>query len=246
MDHAWNLQGIGSRPVLHKYARSLQSTKHPEAPSFLANTIFQLETIPMSISPELQHALLILFLSILSLLIGNSVVLFANRVSRSQFIRSLLAFGFLFLLSILFWTLSVQILSSLLFGVHKPFEDVFIIVSRSFTPFILGFLILLPHFGHYLYALLRVWVVINLIINIAHAYGFGPGQALIVSLLGWILLELITSLSFLRLDTVKRWFLKITTGKADYRDPNDLVMEYVRAQRALMLQASYKQEDGND
>lgn len=199
----------------------------------------------MSISPELQHALLILFLSILSLLIGNSVVLFANRVSRSQFIRSLLAFAFLFLLSILFWTFSVQVLSALLFDVHKPFVDVFIIVSQSFTPFILGFLILLPHFGHYIFALLRVWVVVNLIINVSHAYEFGLFQALLVSLLGWMLLELITSLSFLRLDAVKRWFLKVTTGKAEYRDPNDLVMEYVRAQRVLMLQAAQKEEGGD-
>ncbi len=196
----------------------------------------------MAISPELQHALLVLFLSILSLLFGNSVVLFANRVSRSQFIRSLLAFAFLFLLTFLFWTLSVQALSAVLFGVHKPFVDVFIIVSQSFTPFILGFLILLPHLGHYLYALLRVWVMFNLILHVAHAYDFGPIQALLVSLLGWLLLELVTSLSFLQLDAVKRWFLKITTGKAEYRDPNDLVMEYVRAQRALMLQAAQQQE----
>ena len=200
----------------------------------------------MPISPELQHALIVLFFSILSLLIGNSVVLFANRVSRSQFIRSLLAFGFLFLLSFLFWTLSVQFLSALLFGVHKPFVDVFIIVSQSFTPFLLGFLILLPHFGHYLFALLRVWVVVNLIGNVAQAYDFNLFQALLVSLLGWALLELVTSLSFLQLDAVKRWFLKVTTGKAEYRDPNDLVMEYVRAQRMLMLQAAQKQkEDGH-
>ncbi len=199
----------------------------------------------MPISPELQHALLILTLSILSLLIGNSVVLFANRVSRSQFIRSLLAFGFLFLLSFLFWTLSVQFLSALLFGIHKPFVDVFIIVSQSFTPFILGFLILLPHLGHYFFALLRVWVVVNLIVNVAHAYEFGLLQALAVSLLGWVLLELVSSLSFLQLDAVKRWFLKVTTGKAEYRDPNDLVMEYVRAQRILMLQAAQKEKGGD-
>jgi len=200
----------------------------------------------MLISPELQHALLVLSLSIFSLLIGNSIVLFANRVSRSQFIRSLLAFGFLFLLAFIFWTLSVQLLSSLLFGVHKPFVDVFIIVSKSFTPLILGFLILLPHFGYYLFALLRVWVVFNLIINVAHAYEFGLIQALIVSLLGWILLELMTSLSFLPLGALKRWFLKVTTGKSEYRDPNDLVMEFVRAQRVLMLQAAQREAKGDD
>ncbi len=206
-------------------------------------SIFTAAFLPiMFISPDLQHALLILFFAILSLLIGNSVVLFANRVSRSQFIRSLLAFAFLFLLSFLFWTFSVQLLSSLLFGVHKPFIDVFIIVSRSFGPFLLGFLILLPHLGHYLFALLRVWVVINLIVHVARAYEFGLLQALIVSLLGWLVLEFLSSLSFLKLDAVKRWFLKITTGKGEYRDPNDLVLEYVRAQRKLMLQAAQKEK----
>jgi signal transduction histidine kinase len=197
----------------------------------------------MPFPPELQKAFLILVLSIISLLIGNSVVLFANRVSHTQFIRSLLAFTFLFLLSFLFWVFSVQVLADLLFGVRKPFVDVFVIVSHSFTPFLLGFLILLPHLGHYLYALLRVWVVINLIINVAQVYEVGLLQALAVSMLGWVLLELITSLSFLQLDAIKRWFLKITTGKAEYRDPNDLVMEYVRAQRLLMLQAARKEQE---
>ncbi len=197
------------------------------------------------LSPTWQHALLILFLSILSLLIGNSVVLFANRVSRGQFIRSLLAFAFLFALSFLFWMLSVQFLATTLFGVRKEPWEVFILVSYSFTPFIWGFLVLLPHLGPYLYALLRVWVVINLIQHVAQAYRFNLFQALVVSILGWVLLELITSLSFLRLDVLKRWFLKLTTGKAEYRDPDDLVFEYVRAQRLLALQAALKREEGS-
>lgn len=200
----------------------------------------------MALSPDLQKAILILALSILSLLIGNSVVLFANRVSRSQFIRSLLAFTFLFILNVLFWTLSVQFLAALIFGVSKPFTDVFILVSHSFTPFFLGFLILLPHLGPYIYALLRIWVVINLIINVGHAYHFGPLKALTVSILGWILLEIITSLSFLRLDVAKQWFLKLTTGKAEYRDPDDLVLEYVRNQRKLALEAALKEREAHD
>ena len=200
----------------------------------------------MALTPELQKAFLILLLATFSLLIGNSVVLFANRVSRTQFIRSLLAFAFLFLLTFFFWTLSVQFLAGLLFQVHKPFIDVFIIVSYSFTPFFLGFLILLPHFGHYLYALLRVWVVMNLITHVANAYEFGLFKALAVSVLGWLLLELITSLSFLKLDVIKRWFLKFTTGKAEYRDPNDLVLEFVRAQRLLTLQAAQKEARASD
>lgn len=190
----------------------------------------------------LEKSFLILFFAILSLLIGNSVVLFANRVNRSQFIRSLLAFAFLFLLSFLFWTFSVMFLADVLFGARKPFNEVFIIVSYSFTPFFLGFLILLPHLGHYLYALLRVWVVVNLVVNVSRAYDFNLLQALAVSILGWALLEFITSLSFLRLDAVKRWFLRVTTGKGEYRDPNDLVLEYVRAQRLLALQAARKEK----
>jgi len=122
-----------------------------------------------------------------------------------------------------------------------------LLVAASFTPFILGFLILLPHLGYYFYALLRIWVMVNLVINVMHAYQFNIIQALIVSLLGWILLEFVSSLSFLRVDDVKRWFLKLTTGKSEYKDPDDLVFEYVKRQRELALDAAKaQQQTGGD
>jgi signal transduction histidine kinase len=191
--------------------------------------------------------LTILFLSILSLTLGNSVVLFANRVNHAQFIRSILAFTFLFIFSIFLWTLSIQFFAFSFFGKHKATDDVLLLVAASFTPFILGFLILLPHLGYYFYALLRIWVMVNLVINVMHAYQFNIIQALIVSLLGWILLEFISSLSFLRVDDVKRWFLKLTTGKSEYKDPDDLVFEYVKRQRELALEAAKaQQQTGGD
>jgi len=180
----------------------------------------------------------ILFMSILSLTIGNSLVLFANRVNHAQFIRSILAFTFLFILSIFLWTLSIQFLAYFFFGKHKPTVEVLLLVAASFMPFIFGFLILLPHLGYYLYALLRIWVMVNLVVNVMIAYQFNIFQALIVSLLGWILMEFISSLSFLRLDDIKRWFLKLTTGKSEYKDPDDLVFEYVKRQRELALEAA--------
>ena len=192
----------------------------------------------MVLSHDQWMALIILILSTVSLTIGNSVVLFANRVSRSQFIRSIFAFTFLFILSIFLWTLSIQFFAAAFFGKHKPLADVLILVAASFTPFILGFLILTPHLGYYLYALLRIWVTVKLVLNVMAAFQFNLLQAIIVSLLGWLLLELISSLSFLRLDDVKRWFLKMTTGKAEYKDPDDLVLEYVKMQRKLALEAA--------
>ncbi len=191
-------------------------------------------------------ALTVLVLSVISLIIGNSVVLFANRVSRNQFIRSILAFTFLFILSIFFWALSIQFFASAFFGQHKPIDDVFLLVGASFTPFLFGFLILLPHIGYYLYALLRIWVTIKLVLNVMSAYHFRLWQAVLVTLLGWLLLEFISSLSFLRLNDIKRWFLKITTGKGEYKDPDDLVFEYVKMQRKLALEAARAAEEEGD
>ena len=188
-------------------------------------------------------SLIILTLSVVSLTIGNSVVLFANRVSRSQFIRSILAFTFLFILSIFLWTVSIEFVALIFFGKHKPFWDVFFLVASSFTPFILGFLILLPHLGYYFYALLRIWVTVNLVLEVMQAYQFNIVQAVIVSLAGWLLLELVSSISFLRIDDIKRWFLKVTTGKGEYKEPDDLVVEYVRAQRQLALEAARSMQE---
>jgi len=192
----------------------------------------------MTLTPDQINALVILILSVLSVTLGNSVVLFANGVSRNQFIRSLLAFTFLFIVSIFLWTLSIQVFAYFIFGRHKPLADVWVLTATSFIPFIFGFLILLPHLGYYIYALLRVWVMVNLVLTVMSVYQFNILQSLIVSLAGWLLLEFVSGLSFLRLADVKRWFLKLTTGKGEYRDPDDLVLEYVRIQRQLALQAA--------
>jgi len=204
----------------------------------------------MVLSSEQWMALTVLFLSVVSLTIGNSVVLFANRVSRSQFIRSIIAFTLLFIFFIFLWTLSIQFFAYVFFGVHKPLDEVLILVASSFTPFIFGFLILLPHFGYYLYALLRIWVTVNLVFNVMTAYQFNLFQAIVVTLVGWLLLELLSSLSFLRLDDIKRWYLKVMTGKEEYKEPDDLVFEFVKKQRELALQAAKssrkKEEAGVD
>jgi signal transduction histidine kinase len=192
----------------------------------------------MVLSNDQWISISVLILSIISLTIGNSVVLFANRVNHSQFVRSILVFTFLFILSIFLWALSIQFFAYAFFGKHKPPLEVLLLVGASFTPFILGFLILLPHLGYYLYALLRIWVMANLVINVMTAYQLNVVQAIIISLLGWLLLEFVSSLSFLRLDDAKRWFLKLTTGKSEYKDPDDVVMEYVRMQRKLALEAA--------
>ncbi len=192
----------------------------------------------MALSSYQWTTLIILILSIVSLTIGNSVVFFANRVSRTQFIRSIFAFTFLFIVFIFLWTLSIQLFAFLFFDQHKHLVDVFFLVAGSFTPFIFGFLILLPHLGYYLYALLRFWVMINLVFNVMTAYQFNLFQAILVTLLGWLLLELLNSLSFLRVEDLKRWFLKVTTGKSEYMDPDDLVFEFVKKQRELALQGA--------
>jgi hypothetical protein len=192
----------------------------------------------MVLSNDQWMVFIVFILSVLSLTIGNSVVLFANRVSRTQFIRSLVVFTFLFALSLFLWTLSIRVLAVLFFDKHRSQTDVFLLVAASYTPFLLGFLILLPHLGYYLYALLRIWVTVNLILNVMAVYQFNIVQAIVVSLLGWLLMELVSSSSFLRLDDMKKWFLKFTTGRAEYKDPDDLVLEFVKKQRQLALEAA--------
>jgi hypothetical protein len=88
------------------------------------------------------------------------------------------------------------------------------------------------------------------VFNVMTAYQFNLFQAIVVTLVGWLLLELLSSLSFLRLDDIKRWYLKVMTGKEEYKEPVDLVFEFVKKQRELALQAAKssrkKEEAGVD
>lgn len=114
-----------------------------------------------------QVALFIVFLPILliagaSEAIGQSYVLFANRVRPFRFVLTLLINIAIFITAYLVTVLSVWITGRFIFGYEAVAQRGIIAVAASYLPLWLGFLAALPYLGSYIMYLLYFFVYLRL------------------------------------------------------------------------------------
>lgn len=104
------------------------------------------------------------FIAGLSLSLGQSVVLFANRVSRTRFWISIVLGALSFVLSVLLVTLVIWGLVNWLGAREWPYLQTARAVTLAYAPYWLGFLILIPTLGIHIQRLLRVYVFLALVV----------------------------------------------------------------------------------
>lgn len=184
-----------------------------------------------------QTALLILFLSGLSITLGDSVVLFANQVSRPRFILSVILSATLVVLSALLWAGSIWLIARTLLAAEQPFENLLIIVSLSYMPLMLGFLVLLPYLGNLILHLLNIWTFLATLASVAFVYRFSFWQALLCTAAGWVFLELLTRLPVVNIKSLDSLLWRLSTGKPRALSVEDVVDQYVRQARTEALAA---------
>lgn len=181
-----------------------------------------------------QLGLVMLFLAELSMAIGQSVVLFANRITRLRFIFSL-AFGALgLLIGVVFWGFTIWILGDWLFGQQRPFTDVLVVVSLSQVPLLFGFLVLIPYLGNIINSIIHIWTLLALLTGIMVLYQFTLLPALICALLGWLIIEIANRTKLIM--AIERWFWRAVTNTPSQRDTQDIVEEFVAEVRATAIQ----------
>jgi hypothetical protein len=184
-----------------------------------------------------QSALAILFLSGVSVTLGQSVVLFANRIGRRRFILSLVVFAAMFVLGVAIWAASIWLISDLVFDAQQPFSHVITAVALGYAPYLFGFLILLPYLGNIINVALRIWVFLVVLVAVGVLYQFNLWEALVAAVLGWILIELVTHLKFLHTEQLEDWVWRITTGTRQELEPQEIVDDYVESSRRTVAEA---------
>jgi hypothetical protein len=176
-----------------------------------------------------RMAVAVLFVSTLSLSIGQSVVLFANRVGRRRFALSLMLSATLLVIGVYIWATAVWLLADTLFDAKQSFSNVFIVVALSYAPLVYGFLVLLPYLGNIIYMVLRVWILLVLLMAVQALFGFSLFDAIICSFLGWVILELIVRIP--AITAVEQWLWRVFSGKDSLADTQDIVTEFVQSVR---------------
>jgi len=130
-------------------------------------------------------ALALVLLAGLSLAIGQSVILFINRVKPWRFFFSLLLNAFLFLFGFLFLALSTWLICLLPWSVYVPFPKLITVLGLGYAPLLFSFLGALPYFGVPILSLLSVWNLLAIIVGFAAIANIGAGFAFGYIAFGW-------------------------------------------------------------
>jgi len=135
-------------------------------------------------------ALRILLLAGLSEAVGQSVVLFANRVKPVRFALSLLISALIFVVGIVFWVVSIGFVARFVFGVAVEWQTLALGVAFSYVPLLFSFLALVPYVGQHVIRLLYVNSYIVLVRMLAHFLEFAIWQAFLCAGIGFLLIQL--------------------------------------------------------
>jgi predicted Abi (CAAX) family protease len=135
-------------------------------------------------------ALAVVLVAGLSQALGQSVVLFANRVRAQRFVFSLAIDGVLFSFGYGFLVLSTWLVL-LIPGQHRvTFPALAIVFGAGYAPLLFAFLAALPYLGRNLLWVLRIWHLLALVVGLATIANVSLFTALTDVGIGWVVLSI--------------------------------------------------------
>jgi len=163
----------------------------------LGQTIQEAMRLNETIFVEIQRtpggigvALLIVLLAGFSESLGQSIVLFINRVPPWRFILALLITAINHVLGYLLWTVIIWLVGTYAFTRSEPLVVLASAVGLAYAPQLLAFFELTPFLGNSFSVILSLWSMMAIVIAVRAGLGLETWQALVVSGVGWLLLQL--------------------------------------------------------
>ena len=142
--------------------------------------------------PEGQtFALLVVLAAGLSLAVGQSIILFINRVKPVRFVVSLLLNAVLFVFGFLFLVFSTWLIGWLPGFTQIPWRDLVQALGLSYAPLIFSFLGALPYAGVPILNGLAVWHLLSMVTGVSAIAQMGATNAFAYVAFGWFTLRLL-------------------------------------------------------
>ena len=165
-------------------------------------------------SQGLRDAFIVVLLAGASVTLGQSMVLFLNRVSRRRFALALLLGGIELVVEALIWITSVWLVVGLL-GVTRPhLVETLDVIGLAYAPFLFGVLIFVPYLGLPLFWLLRLWVLLAAIVGTTAAFDIPPELAAVAVAGGFVSRWLLLHVFARTVKAADRWYWRASTGRA--------------------------------
>ena len=134
-------------------------------------------------------SILVVLLTGLSQTLGQSVMLFVNRVQPLRFLLSVAIAAVLFVFNYNFWVLSTWLVAGWLFEANLPLVEVIKTLGFSYAPLLLGFLMVIPYFGMPILIVLSIWTLMAIATGLGAISNLGIWQAFECCLGGWLVLQ---------------------------------------------------------
>jgi len=160
----------------------------------------------------LAAALLIAFLGGVSLMLGQSVVLFANRVSRRRFAACLAIAGLVYIVGLVVWGVTIW-LSTRVFGFDILVRTITFAVCVWQAPLLFGFLCLMPYLGTSLQRILNAYSLLVVVAALSGILDVRVWEAALLAAAGWILRAGLDRLLQRPLAGVRGWLWRAATGR---------------------------------
>ena len=168
----------------------------------------------------------IVFLAGASTLLGESAILFINRVRRGRFFLSLITNGIVFMISYAVWGLTISIVGRVIFQVNPPWGEVVRMVGLSTAPLVFGCLVLIPWMGTFISKVLSIWSVLILIGIVQFEFKIGFGGAVVCVVLGWVLSLLFTNTIGGPVVKLRNRVFQMVSGSSLARTNEDILLRF--------------------
>jgi hypothetical protein len=182
-------------------------------------------------------ALAIAFVAGISDMVGQSVVLFANRVSPRRFGFSVVASALVLIVSIFFYAFSIWLIVKFVFFLPGRFGLILILVALSYAPIVFSFASLLPYLGNFIYQAVRIWSLLALVVGVRAVAGAVFWQGILACLLGWLFIQFVVHMPLLRIKAIDAWLWRVMTGTKDRLD-TQLLADRLAEQRGKLLRGN--------
>ena len=175
----------------------------------------------------------IVFIAGLSLMMGQSVVLFANQVKPTRFIISLVLGAIGFILNVLVIILVVWAMANLLGEQSWPLPQVARAIALVSAPYWLSFLVLVPYLGLPLERVLKLYVFLVLLVALQAVFDLTFWEALLGGLIAWLIaygLNLLIGRLFTPFET---WLVQTLFGREEISDTREIYEMFARRNQVV-------------
>jgi hypothetical protein len=158
-------------------------------------------------------ALVIALLGGISLMLGQSVVLFANRVSRRRFAVCLVVAGLVYVVGLAVWGLTIWVTGRYVFGIEIPTGAIMFAVCVGQAPLLFGFFSLIPYLGTSLLRILSVYALLVVVAALSAVLDLRVWQAALLAAVGWALRAGLDRALSRPLAGARAWLWRASTGR---------------------------------